>query len=96
MKYIYILCFLAFLAVGFVLAILNSAPIKINYYYGWLELPLSFAMLGVFIVGVALGTTSKIWGNLKLRRKCSKLARDASITKQEVKNLRTSPVKSLN
>jgi len=95
MKYLYLLFFLVLLVIGFVLAILNSAPININYYYGWLEVPLSFALLAVFIVGLLLGTSSKIWGNFKLRRKYSRLAKEASLTKQEVTNLRTSPVKSL-
>jgi len=82
--------------VGFVLAVLNSAPININYYYGWLELPLSFALLGSFIVGALAGLSSKIWSNLVLRRRYSKLSKEASRTKKEVTNLRTTPVKRIN
>jgi len=96
MRIIYILLFVCFLVVGFVLAVLNSAPININYYYGWLELPLSFALLGAFIVGALTGLSSKIWSNLVLRRRYSKLSKEALQTKKEVTNLRTSPVKRIN
>lgn len=94
MRFLYLLFFVVFLAVGFVLAILNSAPIKLNYYYGWLEMPLSFLILGVLLVGIFLGIFARTWGNLRLRRKCSRLTREANIAKQEVSNLRTLPVKS--
>lgn len=94
MRFLYLLFFVVFLAVGFVLAILNSAPIKLNYYYGWLEMPLSFLILGVLLVGIFLGIFARTWGNLRLRRKCSRLTREATIAKQEVSNLRTLPVKS--
>jgi len=96
MRIIYLLLFVSFLVVGFVLAVLNSAPININYYYGWLELPLSFALLGSFIVGALAGLSSKIWSNLVLRRRYSKLSKEASRTKKEVTNLRTTPVKRIN
>lgn len=96
MKYLYLLFFVVFLAVGFVLAILNSAPVKVNYYFGWLEMPLSFVILGVLLIGILLGLFARAWGNLRLRRKCSRLTREANLAKQEVSNLRTLPAKSAN
>jgi uncharacterized integral membrane protein len=75
---------------------LNSAPIKINYYYGWVELPLSFAILSAFVVGTLVGLSSKVWSNLMLRRRYTKLSKKADITSKEVYNLRTSPAKKLN
>lgn len=96
MKFIYLLLFIVFLALGFVLSVSNSAPIKINYYYGWLEIPLSFALLTTLVIGVFLGLTVGVWKNLTLRRKISTLSREASITKKEVTNLRTFPVNSSN
>ncbi|PCI19271.1 MAG: hypothetical protein COB62_05765 [Piscirickettsiaceae bacterium] len=96
MKFIYLLFFIVFLLIGFVLSVSNSAPIKINYYYGWLEMPLSFALLTMFVVGVVLGVGVGVWNNFKLRRKFSKLSKQASITKQEVTNLRTFPINSSN
>ena len=94
MRFLYMLLFVFFLLAGFVLAILNSAPVKVNYYYGWLEMPLSFLILGVLLVGIVLGLFARLWGNLRLRRKCSRLTREANLAKQEVTNLRTLPVKS--
>lgn len=96
MKFIYLLLFVFFLVLGFVLAILNSAPIKINYYYGWLELPLSFALLGVFVIGIVIGLSSKIWSNFILRRRYSSLSKKAAVTQKEVSNLRTYPAKQSN
>lgn len=96
MKFIYLLLFIIFLTLGFVLSVSNSAPININYYYGWLEIPLSFALLTTLVVGVMLGMSVGVLKNLKLRRKLSKLSKQASITKQEVTNLRTFPVNPSN
>jgi len=96
MKFIYLLLFIVFLAIGFILSVSNSAPININYYYGWLEVPLSFALLVTLVFGVLLGLTVGFLKNLTLRRKISILSRQASITKKEVTNLRTFPVNSSN
>lgn len=96
MKFIYLLLFIIFLTLGFVLSVSNSAPININYYYGWLEIPLSFALLTTLVVGVMLGMSVGVLKNFKLRRKLSKLSKQASITKQEVTNLRTFPVNPSN
>jgi len=96
MRFIYLILFVAILVVGFVLSILNSAPISINYYYGWLEVPLSFALLAVFILGVLIGLSSKIWTNLALRRRYSKLSKEAAVAKKEVSSLRTYPTKRIN
>ena len=96
MRVIYLVLFVIFLLIGFVLAVLNSAPISINYYYGWLEIPLSFALLGAFIMGAILGLSSKVWSNMVLRMRYSKLSKDAERTKKEVSSLRTSPTKRIN
>lgn len=94
MKYFYALFFIFILIVGFVFAILNSAPVKVSYYYGWLEMPLSFLILASLMCGIGLGFFVRLWSNLRLRRKCSRLNREATVAKQEVSNLRTLPVKS--
>jgi len=96
MKVLYMILFVVFLVLGFVLSILNSAPININYYYGWVELPLSFALLIAFIIGTALGVSTKVWSNLVLRQRNSSLSRRAKISEKEVSNIRTSPLKRIN
>ncbi|MGB0238601.1 MAG: LapA family protein [Cycloclasticus sp.] len=96
MKLLYLLLFLIVLVFGFVLSILNSAPVKINFYYGWLEMPLSFALLAAFILGVLIGLSSKIRSNLVLRHRYSKLSKEADIAKSEVSSLRTYPAKQIN
>ena len=91
MKFLYLLLFLIVLVFGFVLSILNSAPVKINFYYGWLEMPLSFALLAAFILGTLIGLSSKIWSNLVLRRRYSKLSKEnliySVIKKDNILNL---------
>ncbi|MEW4982857.1 MAG: LapA family protein [Cycloclasticus sp.] len=96
MRFLYLLLFVVILVVGFVLSILNSAPIQINYYYGWLEMPLSFALLTAFILGTLIGLMAKVWSNLVLRQRYSALSKEAAITKKEVSNLRTYPAKRIN
>ncbi|MBV1912398.1 MAG: LapA family protein [Cycloclasticus sp.] len=96
MKFLYLILFVLILVIGFVLSILNSAPISINYYYGWVEIPLSFALLGSFIIGALIGIGSKTWSNLVLRQRYSRLSKQAELTKKEVSNLRTYPAKQIN
>lgn len=93
MKFFYVLLFISFLLIGFVLSILNSAPIKINYYYGWLEMPLSFVILVTFITGILIGYMVNTWSNMRLRRRYSALLKKASLSKKEVSNLRTLAIK---
>jgi len=96
MRFIYLILFVAILVIGFVLSILNSAPININYYYGWLEIPLSFALLAALIIGILIGLSSKVWSNLVLRQRYAKLSKEAGVIKKEVSNLRTYPAKRIN
>ena len=96
MKFLYLALFVVFLVLGFVLSILNSAPISINYYYGWVELPLSFALLAAFILGAVIGISTKVWSNLVLKQRNSSLSRRAKISEKEVSNIRTSPLKRIN
>jgi len=96
MKFLYLALFVVFLVLGFVLSILNSAPISINYYYGWVELPLSFALLTAFILGAVIGISTKVWSNLVLKQRNSSLSRRAKISEKEVSNIRTSPLKRIN
>ncbi len=76
MKFIYILLFLVFLSAGFILSILNSAPINVNYYYGWLEIPLSFALLTALILGVFIGLFSSVKRSFLLRYQMRTLKRN--------------------
>jgi|TARA_R110002096_G_scaffold152824_2_gene316034 putative membrane protein len=96
MKFFYLLLFIILIVVGFVLSILNSAPIKVHYYYGWVELPLSFALLIAFVAGALIGLSTKLWNNQVLKRQYNRLAKEAELAKQEVSNLRTYPAKEIN
>ncbi len=91
MKLIYILLFLVFLTAGFILSILNSAPINVNYYYGWLEIPLSFALLTAFILGVFLGLFSSAKRRFLLRYRMRALKRNNG---KETLGLRAHSLKS--
>jgi len=96
MRFLYLALFVVFLVLGFVLSILNSAPISINYYYGWIEIPLSFALLITFILGTIIGLSTKIWSNLVLKQRNSSLSKRARLSEKEVSNIRTSPLKRIN
>ncbi|ORU90244.1 MAG: hypothetical protein A6F71_04565 [Cycloclasticus sp. symbiont of Poecilosclerida sp. M] len=93
MKYLYLLFFVFILAVGFVLSLLNSAPIKLDYYYGAVDLPLSFCIVVAFFIGVLFGFSTGVLRNIKLHNRCSKLDKEVRKAKKEVSNLRTLPIK---
>jgi len=95
MKFLYVALFVVVMVVGFVLSILNSAPININYYYGWIEIPLSFALLIAFVLGTAIGISTKVWSNIVLRQRYSSLSKKAKISEKEVSSLRIYPTKRI-
>ena len=79
------------LGLGF--AEINPGTIRVNYYYGTLQLPLAVALLSALGVGVLFGLVAAVTNHLKLRREIGRLRRMVELRDQEVRNLRAIPIK---
>ena len=93
MKLVKLIIFLFFLIVGAAFAILNSGMVTLDYYFGFIELPLSIVLIAFMSFGALLGIFACSSLMLKLKHENNGLKRQANIVKEEVKNLRTIPIR---
>lgn len=79
------------IAAGF--AVVNDAPVTLNYYVGTFTLPLSILMVLTLIIGAALGAFALMFSTLRLRYENRRLTKKLSISEQEIDSLRILPIK---
>lgn len=93
MKLVKLIIFLFFLILGAAFAILNSEMVKLDYYFSFIELPLSIVLIAFMSLGALLGIFACSSLMLRLKHENNGLKRQANIVKEEVKNLRTIPIR---
>lgn len=93
MKLVKLIIFLFFLIVGAAFAILNSEMVKLDYYFSFIELPLSIVLIAFMSLGALLGIFACSSLMLRLKHENNGLKRQATMVKEEVKNLRTIPIR---
>ncbi len=93
MRFLKLLFFILAMMVGAAFTVLNAEPVLFNYYFGSRELPLSVILIGTLGLGIFLGILSGLNTLLGLKRKNSILRRRSRLVDEEVKNLRSLPLK---
>jgi uncharacterized integral membrane protein len=93
MQFIKLLLFLLFVAAGSAIAWLNAGHTHINYYFGEIDLPLSVALIGSVVLGILLGVVLTTLALLRAKRENAVLRRKVKTATEELKNLRTIPIK---
>ena len=93
MKLVKLIIFLFFLIIGAAFAILNSEMVKLDYYFSFVELPLSIVLIAFMTLGALLGIFACSSLMLRLKHENNGLKRQANMVKEEVKNLRTIPIR---
>lgn len=88
-----IILFIALLIVSTVFALNNNQPIVVDYLFGESELALSTLIFWVALIGLVLGILGMTIATLKLRVKLKHCQSRLNKAEQELKNLRTAPVK---
>lgn len=88
-----IILFIALLILSTVFALNNNQLIRIDYLFGEADLALSTLIFWVALIGLLLGVLAMTIGLLKLRVKLKHCQNRLSKAEQELKNLRTAPVK---
>ena len=92
-RLIALILFIAVAALGLSFAVLNSAPVQFNYYFGSLEAPLSLIVVLAIACGAILGFIASLGVALTQRREVARYKRKANLAEQEIRNLRQIPIK---
>jgi len=94
------LLFFAFLfSIGIValsFALMNVDEVKLSYYLGSIEAPLSLIVVLSLSLGALLGAAAVMGVVFRLKRENNKLARSIRSSKKELTNLRSLPLKGVS
>jgi len=78
---------------GLSFALMNAEAVKLDYYFGTLDAPLSLVVVIALIIGAGLGVFASMGIVLGQKRELAKLRKSAKIAEEEVSNLRALPLK---
>ena len=93
MRFLKLLFILMVILVGSAFAVMNAESVNLNYYFGSMNLPLSVVLVGAVCVGAVFGMLAGLSGLASLKHENAGLRREVRLASQEVKNLRTMPIK---
>ena len=85
--------FLIVLVLGLFFGVLNADAVRLDYYWGSTNIPLSIIIVAALFFGALLGVLSSLVIILRLRHRVSRLRREVRHTEKELSNLRTLPIK---
>ena len=93
MVVIKLLILLVFMIVGASFAVINDKPVVVDLYFITPEMPLSLLLLFALGSGILLGGLAGMVYFMRLKKENADLKRKARLVNEEVKNLRTMPIK---
>ena len=73
--------------------LLNSQPVKINYYFGSYEIDLLVVIVMALVIGALLGITAALGKLVGLKQEILRKDKKIKITEKELENLRSLPLK---
>ena len=74
-------------------AIINNSPVIVDLYFITQELPLSLLLLFALGCGIVLGGLAGMVYFMRVKKENAALKRKTRLVSEEVKNLRTMPIK---
>lgn len=92
-KLIKLLVFLFLIVLGAAFAVLNSQIITLDFYFSVIDLPVSVVIVAFMSLGALLGVIASSGIMLRLKHENSGLKRKARMVNEEVRNLRTMPIR---
>ena len=92
-RIVYSFIFLVLVIFGIVFAVLNAEPVKLNYYFGSEEVPLSLILVFAMIVGAILGVIASASLIISNQLEVKKLRKSVELAEKEVTNLRAIPIR---
>lgn len=93
MVVIKLLLLLVFVVVGASFAIINDAPVAVDLYFIRPDLPLSLLLLLALGLGILLGGLAGTVYFMRVKKENADLRRKTRLVSEEVKNLRSMPIK---
>jgi putative membrane protein len=76
---------------GLFFGLLNAEPVKIDYYFGARELPLSLTLVVTLLAGAVCGVLAALGLIFRKNREIARLRKELKITGKELGNLRALP-----
>ena len=73
--------------------LLNSQPVKVNYYFGSYEIELLIVVVICLVIGAFLGIMAALGKMFSLKQEMSRKEKKIKITEKELENLRSLPLK---
>jgi len=73
--------------------LLNSQPVKVNFYFGSYEIDLLIVILICLVLGAFLGVMAALGKLFSMKQELMRKERKIKITEKEVENLRSLPLK---
>ena len=73
--------------------LLNSQPVKINYYFGSYEIDLLIVVVMALVIGALLGVTAALGKLVSLKQEILRKEKKIKISEKELENLRSLPLK---
>lgn len=95
-RLLYGILVLAVLLVGVTFTTKNAQVVELNYYFGihWVT-PLSFMILTILTIGIALGLLASLAMQARMQRQLLQARRDNRKLEQEINNLRALPIRDV-
>jgi len=95
-RLLYGILVLAVLLVGVTFTTKNAQMVELNYYFGihWVT-PLSFMILTILTIGIALGLLASLAMQARMQRQLLQARRDNRKLEQEINNLRALPIRDV-
>jgi putative membrane protein len=72
--------------------LLNSQPVKVNFYFGSYELDLLVVIVICLVLGALLGVMAALGKLLSMKQELMRKERKIKVTEKEVENLRSLPL----
>jgi putative membrane protein len=93
MRFIRLLLFLVLILLGAAFTVMNAGTLHLDYYFGTLDLPLSLVLIATLGIGALLGVLASLGTLFRMKRENAHLRRQVRLTSEEVRNLRSIPIK---
>jgi uncharacterized integral membrane protein len=88
-----LLLLVALLVLGAAFALINETPVRIDLYFIRPEMPLSLLLLLALGIGIILGGLAGMVYFMRVKKENADLRRQSRLVSEEVRNLRSMPIK---
>lgn len=92
-RIIYLILILVVTLITVTFTLLNSQPVKVNYYFGSYEIDLLIVVVICLVIGAFLGVMAALGKVFSLKQEMSRKDKKIKITEKELENLRSLPLK---